>query len=201
MAIQIKSPNISRNNVGIPYFSVLGVLAVIVIFTLLWRPLNLDRTTYVPLNPQINSAIVEQQRLPAVLGDGFIELLNNKPLSPPIIESSDTPEDVIAKDDLDDIIDDKNVMQYTISRGDTLHDILIRYNVNRNDIYQLTTQFKQLANLRIGQQISWITNDDNTIQTFSWAISSNNVRIYERSGNKFVESTETAESVSKNITI
>ena len=92
-------------------------------------------------------------------------------------------------------------MQYTVARGDTLHDILLRYNINRRDVYQLTTNFKQLANLRIGQQVSWTTDDSHNLQSFSWIISSNNIRIYEKSGNKFIESSETVEVVPQDVVI
>ncbi|WP_085246929.1 murein DD-endopeptidase MepM [Gilliamella mensalis] len=198
MARQIKSPDIEKNNFNIPYFSILGVLFVVILFTILWRPLNLDRTVYVPLTPQVETTVNNNSN--SLADDGRVEIVNGKTAT--VTESSDVPEDEIVKDELDDIVDDKdNTVQYTIVRGDTLHDILIRYNVNRNDIYQLTTKFKQLANLRIGQQISWTTDDNHNLQTFSWTISSNNIRIYEKSGVEFVESSEIAEVVPQNIVI
>ncbi|MCO6545884.1 MAG: murein DD-endopeptidase MepM [Gilliamella sp.] len=198
MARKIKSPDIEKNNFKIPYFSILGVLFIVILFTILWRPLNLERTVYVPLNPQVETTVNVNSH--SLAGDGRVEIINGKIAT--ITESSDVPEDEIVKDELDDIVDGKdNAVQYTIVRGDTLHDILIRYNVNKNDIYQLTSKFKQLANLRIGQQISWTTDDNHNLQTFSWTISSNNIRIYEKSGDKFVESSETAEVVPQDIVI
>jgi murein DD-endopeptidase len=198
LARRIKSPDIEKNNFKTPYFSILGVLFIVILFTVLWRPLNLDRTVYVPLNPQVETTVNNNSHL--LSDDGRIEMVNGKTAT--ITESSDVPEDEIVKDELDDIVDDKdNSVQYTIVRGDTLHDILIRYNVNRNDIYQLTTKFKQLANLRIGQQISWTTDNNHNLQTFSWTISSNNIQIYEKSGDNFVESSEAAEVVPQNVVI
>ncbi|MCO6560888.1 MAG: LysM peptidoglycan-binding domain-containing protein, partial [Gilliamella sp.] len=158
----------------------------------------MDRTIYVPLTPQVETTVNDNSS--SIDGDGKVEIVNGKMAT--VAESSDVPEDEIVKDELDDIVDGKdNAVQYTIVRGDTLHDILIRYNVNKNDIYQLTTKFKQLANLRIGQQISWTTDDNHNLQTFSWTISSNNIRIYEKSGDKFIESSETAEVIPQNIVI
>ncbi|OCG38959.1 murein DD-endopeptidase MepM [Gilliamella sp. Bif1-4] len=198
MAREIKTLSIEKNNFKIPYFSILGVLFIVILFTSLWRPLNLDRTIYVPLTPQVETTVNDNSS--SIDGDGKVEIVNGKMAA--VAESSDVPEDEIIKDELDDIVDGKdNAVQYTIVRGDTLHDILIRYNVNKNDIYQLTTKFKQLANLRIGQQISWTTDDNHNLQTFSWTISSNNIRIYEKSGDKFVESSETAEIMPQNIVI
>jgi murein DD-endopeptidase len=198
LAREIKTLSIEKNNFKIPYFSILGVLFIVILFTSLWRPLNLDRTIYVPLTPQVETTVNDNSS--SIDGDGKVEIVNGKMAA--VAESSDVPEDEIIKDELDDIVDGKdNAVQYTIVRGDTLHDILIRYNVNKNDIYQLTTKFKQLANLRIGQQISWTTDDNHNLQTFSWTISSNNIRIYEKSGDKFVESSETAEIMPQNIVI
>lgn len=202
MASKIKSTDIEKNKSNFPYFSLLGVLLVVILFTVLWRPLNLDRTVYVPLTPQVETTVTDNINSPVVVGDGRIEVVGGKSKTDQVTESSDVPEDEIVKDELDDIIEDKgNTVQYTVARGDTLHDILLRYNINRRDVYQLTTNFKQLANLRIGQQVSWTTDDSHNLQSFSWIISSNNIRIYEKSGNKFIESSETIEVVPQDVVI
>jgi len=199
---QIKSPDIEKNNLKIPYFSILGVLVVVILVTILWRPLNLDRTVYVPLNSQVQTTVKDTSTSSVAIGDGRLDIVGDKSKSENVTESSDVPEDDIAKDELDDISEEKdNTIQYTIVRGDTLHDILYRYNVNRNDVIQLTNNFKQLANLRIGQQLSWTTDDNHNLLTFNWTISSNNIRIFEKSGNKFIESSETIESISENVVI
>ena len=202
MVQQIKSPDIEKNKLKIPYFSILGVLVVVILVTILWRPLNLDRTVYVPLNSQAQTTVTDTSTSSVVIGDGRVDMVGDKSKSQNVTESSDVPEDDIAKDELDDISEEKdNTVQYTIARGDTLHDILFRYNVNKNDILQLTSKFKQLANLRIGQQVSWTTDDNHNLLTFNWTISSNNVRIFEKSGNKFIESSETIEGTSENVVI
>ncbi len=202
MASKIESSDIEKNKFNFPYFSLLGVLLVVILFTVLWHPLNLDRTVYVPLTPQVETTVTDNINSPVVVGDGRIEVVGGKSKTDQVTESSDVPEDEIVKDELDDIIEDKgNTVQYTVARGDTLHDILLRYNINRRDVYQLTTNFKQLANLRIGQQVSWTTDDSHNLQSFSWIISSNNIRIYEKSGNKFIESSETIEVVPQDVVI
>ena len=201
MASKIESSDIEKNKFNFPYFSLLGVLLVVILFTVLWHPLNLDRTVYVPLTPQVETTVTDNINS-SVVGDARIEVVGGKSTTDQITESSDVPEDEIVKDELDDIIEDKgNTVQYTVARGDTLHDILLRYNINRRDVYQLTTNFKQLANLRIGQQVSWTTDDSHNLQSFSWIISSNNIRIYEKSGNKFIESSETVEVVPQDVVI
>ena len=202
MASKIESSDTEKNKFNFPYFSLLGVLLVVILFTVLWHPLNLDRTVYVPLTPQVETTVTDNINSPVVVGDGRIEVVGGKSKTDQVTESSDVPEDEIVKDELDDIIEDKgNTVQYTVARGDTLHDILLRYNINRRDVYQLTTNFKQLANLRIGQQVSWTTDDSHNLQSFSWIISSNNIRIYEKSGNKFIESSETIEVVPQDVVI
>ncbi|MDF7671308.1 murein DD-endopeptidase MepM [Orbaceae bacterium ESL0721] len=174
-----------------PFFLVVGLSITITLLLFLWRPLNLDRTTYLPLTPQAETTVIGKVR---------VEIIDDK--AKKNTSSSVITDDSVEKEELEEIVDEKeNSIEYTVTRGDTLHDILLRYNVNYNDIYQLTNQFKQLANLRIGQQISWTMDDNHNLQTFSWVISSNNIRLYERSGNRFIESTETAEAVSQNVTI
>lgn len=200
MARKIENRHIEKSKVKFPYFSILGVLLVVIFFTILWRPLNLDRTVYIPLNSQVETT-VNNTSVPVSIGEGQVELVDGNSNST-VIESSDEPEDEIVKDDLDKIIDEKdNTVQYTIVRGDTLHDILLRYNVNRNDVYELTSKFKQLANLRIGQQLMWTTDDDHNLQNLNWTISSNNIRMYEKSGNDFVENSETVEGILQEVVI
>ena len=202
MAQLIKFPNIGKKNFKIPYFSILGVLVVVILVTILWRPLNLDRTMYVPLNSQAQTTVTDTPSSSVVVDYGRIDMLGAKPKTDKVTQSSDVPEDDIAKDELDDLAEEKdNTVQYTISRGDTLHDILNRYNVNKNDIAQLTGKYKQLANLRIGQQVSWTTDDNHNLLSFNWTISSNNVRLFEKSGNGFTESTETMEGTLQNVRI
>jgi murein DD-endopeptidase len=197
LAQQIKFPDIGKNNFKFPYFSILGALVVVILVTILWRPLNLDRTVYIPLNSQAQTTVKGIPSSSVVVGDGRIDMLGDKSKTETVTESSDVPEDDIAKDELDDLSEEKdNTVQYTISRGDTLHDILVRYNVNRGDIAQLTNKYKQLANLRIGQQVSWTTDDNHRLLSLNWAISANNVRIFEKSDNQFIESFETIEAIS-----
>lgn len=197
MVRQIKSLNIEKSKFKIPYFSILGSLVIIILFILLWRPLNFGRTVYVPLNSQAQTTVADKSTID--VGEGRVEIAEAQSNSDNVTESSDEPEDQIAPDEIDEIIDgkDNNTVQYTISRGDTLHAILLRYNVSKKDVFLLTNKYKQLANLRIGQQISWTTDDNHNLQNLTWAISSNNIRVYEKSGDKFVETSETAENVSQ----
>ncbi|RKS84540.1 murein DD-endopeptidase [Orbus hercynius] len=192
-----ESSNTASNRTKVPYITVFGVLILIIVFFVLWRPLNLDRTTYIPLTQQVQTTVIEREPLPAVVGNAAIEIVDdNTANEPKLTESSDQPEDDIVQDEIDKVIaQEDNSVQYTVGRGDTLYGIMMQYGVNRSDIYLLTEQYKQLANLRIGQVISWTTDSDHNLNSFTWIISNNNVRIYERVGDKFTERTETREGV------
>lgn len=196
---QTESSNIVGNEVKIPYMTILGVLIIIVLFSLLWRPLNPDRTIYIPLTPQVQTTVLENERLPAIVGNATLEIVDDRTSQEQqVSESLDQPkpEDDIVKDEIDEVISQEdNTVQYMVGRGDTLYGIMMQYGVNRSDIYLLTKQYKQLANLRIGQQISWVTDAEHNLKTFNWVISNNNVRIYERAGDKFTERTETREGI------
>ncbi|GAA5115210.1 murein DD-endopeptidase MepM [Orbus sasakiae] len=196
---QTEPSNIVGNEVKIPYMTILGVLIIIVLFSLLWRPLNPDRTIYIPLTPQVQTTVLENERLPAIVGNATLEIVDDRTSQEQqVSESLDQPkpEDDIVKDEIDEVISQEdNTVQYMVGRGDTLYGIMMQYGVNRSDIYLLTKQYKQLANLRIGQQISWVTDAEHNLKTFNWVISNNNVRIYERAGDKFTERTETREGI------
>jgi len=202
---QTDSSIIASNEIKIPYISALGTLILVILFFVLWRPLNPERTLYVPLTEQVQMTVLENERLPTVVGKASIEIIEDRPsIQSQVTESLDQPkpEDDVVKDEIDNAIaQDDNLVQYTVGRGDSLYGIMSQYGVNRADIYLLTKEYKQLANLRIGQQISWTTDSEHNLKTFNWIISHNNVRIYERNGDGFTERTETREGVWQPFTI
>lgn len=192
------SNNVTRES-KIPYITLLGVFIIVILFFLLWRPLNPDRTIYIPLSQQVQTTVVQNKHLPTIVGNASIEIVNDKALQEnEITESSDqpVPEDDIIPDEIDDVISQQDTtIKYVVGRGDTLYGIMAQYGVNLADVHLLTEQYKQLANLRNGQQISWVTDANHNLKTFSWIISNNNIRIYERNGNKYIERTENREGV------
>lgn len=197
---EIELPDIADNKQKIPYISISGVFVVVAIFFFLWRPLNPNRITYIPLTQQVQTTVVENIQIPTIVGTATIEILDDKTREPDLTESQDQPkpEDDIVKDEIDDIIEEKNnFIQYTVNRGDTLYGIMMQYGVNRADIYQLTKQFKQLANLRIGQQISWKVDEEGVLQSFTWWTSNNKATIYERVDDRYSERTEIREGIWK----
>ncbi|XKM13793.1 murein DD-endopeptidase MepM [Orbaceae bacterium ac157xtp] len=196
---QTKLPNNVKRGHKMPNITLLGVFIIIIVFIALWRPLNPKRTSYIPLSQQVQTTVIEKEKMP--IGNATIEIVNDRVnQQSDVTESLDqpSPEDDVATDEIDEIIaQDDDVVQYVVKRGDTLYGIMAQYGVNRTDIYYLTKQYKQLANLRIGQQISWATDENKNLKSFSWFVSNNNLRIYERVGDKFVERVETREGVWK----
>ncbi|WP_367680185.1 murein DD-endopeptidase MepM [Candidatus Fukatsuia anoeciicola] len=77
--------------------------------------------------------------------------------------------------------------EYIISAGDTLGGILIQYGIDIADISLLTSQYHDLCNLKIGQQISWFVNKKGNLQQVLWEVSRHETRTYDRIGNNFKE--------------
>lgn len=194
---QTKPSNTVRKEIKIPYITILGVFFIVILFIVLWRPLNPERTIYIPLTPEVQTTVLENKQLPESVGNATLEIVDDRiKQTQHVTESLDqpSPEDDIVTDDLDKVIDQQdNSVQYTIGRGDSLYQVMAQYGVNRADVFLLTSQFKQLANLRIGQQINWTVDAEHNLQSLSWIISNNNIRIYERVGDKFVERQELKE--------
>lgn len=198
---QIDSSDIEKKDLKFPFITISVVFIIIISFYLLWRPLNPERTIYIPLTPQVQTTVIENHQLPSAVGNATIVRLDDRVSQEQEPEESldqPKPEDDVIKDEIDEVIDqDDNSVQYTVNRGDTLSGILTQYGVNRNDVYLLTKQFKQLTNLRIGQQISWTVDTEHNLKSFNWIISNNNIRIYEKVNDNFVERIETREGIWK----
>lgn len=189
----VNPPKRYLGRLKIPFYAIFGVSFLIILFTLLWRPLNPARISYVPLKK--NSTITEA-KLRAYRGNALLDQVEPRPIGTDT-ESMDQPasEDEIVKDELDRAFENKSqeLTYYMIEKGDTLLGVLSQFDVNRADIYLLTEQYKQLANLRIGQRVSWVVDKNKNLRTFTWYVSSRNIRVYEREGNKYNEYIEKRE--------
>lgn len=187
----------ARGKTKFPYYAIVGVIFFVILFAILWRPLNPARTSYVPLK---KSDTLAEAKLQTVIGNASLDRV--KPRQHSVYnESLDQPavEDDIVKDELDEALANKadDLSYYVVEKGDTLSGILSRFDVNRADAFVLTEQYKQLANLRIGQRVSWTVDANNNLLTFTWYVSSRNTRVYQREGNKYVEYIEKREGVWK----
>ncbi|TEA28088.1 murein DD-endopeptidase MepM [Candidatus Schmidhempelia bombi str. Bimp] len=179
----------------IPYYSIFGVIFLVFLFVFLWKPLNSARVAYIPLNKTMEKQ-GKEAKLPAVIGNASVEIIQDQPnLTDAESIDQPIPEDEVVKDELDEAFESKDSgpTYYTIAKGDTLTGILSQAGVNRNDVYQLTKQFKQLANLRVGQQISWVVDENKSLQVFNWYISARDTMVYQREGDAFAQYTEKRE--------
>ncbi|AFA40984.1 putative peptidase [Wigglesworthia glossinidia endosymbiont of Glossina morsitans morsitans (Yale colony)] len=80
------------------------------------------------------------------------------------------------------------INNYTITQGDTLITVLNQYGINSSDIANLTKQYKNLKNLKVGQYISWEINSLGNLNRLVWEVSSKEIRTYERiNRTKFIE--------------
>jgi murein DD-endopeptidase len=104
--------------------------------------------------------------------------------SEPIDQTTEEPSDDIPADDIDnDVPDNPNVHEYTVSSGDTLSSALNQYGIEMGDINALVSSDKDLRNMRVGQQLSWTLDADGQLQTFSWEIDRRETRTYQRADN------------------
>ena len=87
MARQIKSPNIEKSFYKLPYFSVLGVLVFVILFAVLWRPLNLERTVYIPLSSQAETTVINNPHSSVEIEEARIEMVDGKPDAEQVTES------------------------------------------------------------------------------------------------------------------
>ncbi|AWH87465.1 murein DD-endopeptidase MepM [Limnobaculum parvum] len=110
-----------------------------------------------------------------------------------------TPDDEIPKDELDDTTGDASTPnEYVVSNGDTLGSILTQFGMDASDIYLLADKNSALANLKIGQQLSWVLDDDDVLQSLTWVVSRRETRVYERAENGFKETINTLKGEWKN---
>lgn len=172
-----------------PYYTIIAVIFLIILLAILWHPLRPAQTSYVPLT---KNDTLSEAKLQTVIGQASLDRVKQEEATA-IDETSDQPAagDDIIKDELDEALDSKTEEQYyLVEKGDTLSEILSQVGVNPSDTMMLTEQYKELANLRIGQRISWDVDDSNNLLKLIWHVSARNTRIYTREGNKYTELVE-----------
>lgn len=100
-------------------------------------------------------------------------------------EMSSLPDD--AKDALNNLLDVaeqamriKDQFAHTVVRGDTLKDVLENSGLSEETSGQLIASYSELKNLKAGQQIYWILDNNGNLEYLNWLISEREERIYER---------------------
>lgn len=92
----------------------------------------------------------------------------------------DTLDPDTANDDINDDADDNGQHSYTVSAGDTLSTILTQYGIDMSDIQTMIRAEKDLANLHIGQSLTWTLDQSGAIQTLSLQKSRTETLVLER---------------------
>ncbi|MCL2895545.1 murein DD-endopeptidase MepM [Brenneria tiliae] len=175
----VRTIALAYNSLPRPHRVMLGSLTVITLAVAVWRPF---------VYPPVNDA-------PVIVKDIALEASQQlRTLTPEASEPIDqpTPDDEIPQDELDDkVADDGGVHEYVVSTGDTLSSILTQYGIDIADVTRLAEQNRDLRNLKIGQQISWVLGENGELQSLTWQMSRRETRIYERAGSDFKERIET----------
>lgn len=69
---------------------------------------------------------------------------------------------------------------HTVVRGDTLKDVLELSGLEEDTSKALMAAYPEFKNLKAGQQIYWILDNDNELEYLNWLVSAKEERIYER---------------------
>ncbi|WP_409159567.1 murein DD-endopeptidase MepM [Pectobacterium sp. B2J-2] len=174
----VRTIALAYNSLPRPHRVMLGSLTVVTLTVAVWRPF---------VYPQVDDA-------PVIVKDIELETSQLRTLTPEASEPIDqpSPDDDIPQDELDDkVADEGGVHEYVVSTGDTLSSILTQYGIDIADVTQLAEQNKDLRNLKIGQQISWVLGENGDLKSLTWQMSRRETRIYERVGADFKERIET----------
>ncbi len=175
----VRAVAMAFNNLPRPHRVMLGSLTVVTLAVAVWRPY-----VYHPSEmPPVVQNTVELDN------DGQHILLPEA--SEPIDQPAPEPEDDTPADEIDkDVPGASDTHDYVVSTGDTLSSILNQYGIDMADLSQLVKIDKDLRNLRVGQQISWVLTEDGRLQRLSWELSRRETRTYDRVGNSFKLSSE-----------
>lgn len=172
------------NNFSRPQKLTLGALLFLTWSTLVWQAAIYKPEGESIILPSITTA------------DNSISVDDLEPMDQP------TPDDEIPKDELDEKIGDVvTPNEYVVSSGDTLSSILTQFGIDSSDVYLLANKNRALANLKIGQQLNWVLDDEGSLQSLSWVVSRRETRTYQRTENGFVEAVDTLKGEWKNAVI
>lgn len=158
----------------------LGLLSVATLAVSVWRPYVYTPST-VAENTVVRNIELDGKRLRTLLPDA----------SEPLDQDTVTPDDDVPQDEIDqDVPNETGTHEYVVSSGDTLSSILNQYGIDVGVIHHLGQADKDLANLKVGQQLSWTLTSDGQLQRLNWEVSRLEKRTYDRSGDTFKVSSE-----------
>lgn len=161
-----RSVALAFNNLPRPHRVMLGSLTVLTLAAAVWRPF-VYHTESKPIAKSIE------------LGKSDVRSLLPEASEP--IDQTSQEDEAIPQDELDDkAAIDPGLHEYVVSTGDTLSSILNQYGIDMPEINQLVQVDKELRNLKIGQQLSWVLTADGDLQNLTWEVSRRETRTYER---------------------
>ncbi|MFP3019183.1 MAG: murein DD-endopeptidase MepM [Arsenophonus sp.] len=171
----------------------LGTLTIITLAIAIWRPVIIQQ------DYKDKSTL---QELPIKSGTIFSSKDNSKTDTIQVNNSDidDTVIDSTEKLPDEGVTDEKGAdtpNEYIISNGDNLSSILTQYGLDTGDVVTLSSQYRLLRNLQIGQILSWKLNKDGKLQRLIWNVSQRETRIYTRHYNSsiFNEQKQTRQGV------
>jgi murein DD-endopeptidase len=152
----------------------LGSLSVMTFIITIWRPFIYHQEHTL----SVKNVELEASQLRVMLPEA----------SEPIDSDQSIPDNEFPRDELDQKgVGEENTHEYVVSSGDTLSSILTQYDIEISDVTLLTAQYRDLRNLKIGQQLSWTLNAAGSLQQLRWEVSRRETRTYDRVGNSFKE--------------
>ncbi|WON78376.1 murein DD-endopeptidase MepM [Serratia sp. UGAL515B_01] len=175
----VRTITLAYNNLPRPHRVMLGSLTVVTLAVAVWRPsVYHPESEYSPITKTVE---LESNQLRSIVPEA----------SEPLDTDQAIPDDEIPQDELDQKVSgDEGVHEYVVSTGDTLGSILTQYGIEMSDVSLLASQYRDLRNLKIGQQLSWTLNAAGDLQQLTWEVSRRETRTYERVGNAFKETKE-----------
>jgi len=153
----------------------LGPLTVVTFAVTIWRPFI--------YNPEHDFSVKNVELEASQLR--IMQPESSEPIdADPYIPDDELPQDELAQKGGGE----ENAFEYIVSSGDTLGSILPQYDIEMSDVTLLAAQYRDLRNLKIGQQLSWTLNAAGDLQQLRWEVSRRQTRTYDRVGNSFKES-------------
>ncbi|MDR0218649.1 MAG: murein DD-endopeptidase MepM [Enterobacteriaceae bacterium] len=185
----VKTIVLVYNNLPKPHKIMLGSLTLVTLAVAVWRPIayheqeKIERTESTILSTPGNSISTATDDADDTAGDDANEQFSDEGVS-----DDENGADATAN----------APHQYVVSNGDTLSTILNQFGIDSSDIALLSNQNKALGGLKIGQSLSWTTDEDGGLKTLTWEVSRRETRTYTREGDVFRETKEIQEGKWKN---
>ncbi len=171
----VRTAALAYNDLPRRHRVVLTVLTMLTLAVIIWRPVIYHRES----DSAIKYIELNNRKINSLLPDA------SEPIEQ-ISPNNDIPHDELDQKDASE----KGKYEYVVSQGDTLSTILMQYGIDASDISLLASRHRALRNLKVGQQISWVTDEKNDLQHLTWEVSRRETRSYDRQHNRQFKETK-----------